>query len=122
VAHYTKTLTVPANTPSATPTSTTIDLPAGVLERVDITFPPGCARMTHVQIWDGATLMYPKETGTDFAEDAYTVSIGDMVIWDAVKTLTLKGWSPLTNYQHNITFHFYVRTSEEIAMSRTGYY
>lgn len=120
--HYTTELTVPANTAAASPVSTTIDLPAGVLESVDITFPPGCARLVYVQIYDGATLLFPKTTGQAYRYDAYTVVITDFLVWDAAKTLTLKAWSPGTGYQHKIVFNFHVRTQEEIAMSRTGYY
>jgi hypothetical protein len=120
--HYTKELTVPANTGAGTPASTTIDLPAGVLQRITIFFPPGCSRLTHVTIYDGATQVYPKTASTDYAEDAKEVVINDMVIYDAVKTLTLKGWSPGTSYQHKVTFNFQVQTAEELSMSRTGYY
>ena len=120
--HYTKELTVTANTLIGAPVSTTIDLPAGVLDKIEITFPPGCARLVLAQIFDGATMLYPKTAGMSYSYDAYTVTINDFVIWDAAKTLTLKAWSPGTTYQHKLIFNFYVRSQEEIAMSRSAYY
>lgn len=120
--HYTKELTVPAGTASGSPATTTVDLPAGVLQRITIFFPPGCSRLTYVAIYDGATLVYPKTAATSYAEDAKEIVINDMVIYDATKTLTLKGWAPTTSYQHKVTFNFQVQTAEELCMSRTGYY
>lgn len=120
--HYNKELTVPANTAAVAPATTTIDLPAGVLQRITIFFPPGCSRLTHVAIFDGATQVYPKTASTDYAEDNKEIAINDVVIYDATKTLTLKGWSPGTGYPHKVTFNFTVQTAEELSMSRTGYY
>lgn len=120
--HYTKQLTVPLDTAAISPASTTIVLPAGILDQVKIYFPGGCARLVHAQIYDGATLLYPKGAATDYAENQFTVDIKDMIIWDSAKTLTLKGWSPGTGYAHLLTFHFFVRTAEEICLGATGYY
>ena len=120
--HYKQSLTVPANTLKAALVTASLVLPAGVLEHIDIVFPPGCARMVHVDIKNGSTVVYPKGSSTDYCEDAYTVAIDDMVIFDAGPTLTIEGWSPGTTYSHVITVHAYIRTIEEIAMSRTGYY
>jgi hypothetical protein len=119
--HYTKNLTVPAGTASGSPASTTIDLPPGVLEEIAVLFPPGCARMVSTAIFDGATQIYPKDNTTSYAEDAKEISVRAFEIFDATKTLTLKGWAPSTNYQHKLTFTFNMKSAEEIAMSRTGY-
>ena len=120
--HYSASLTVPANTPALTPVSTSLVLPAGTLQHIDINFPPGCARMTFIQIYDGATLLYPKTAGAAYCEDAYTVKIDTMQIFDSPKTLTIKGWSPSTSYQHVVTVTAEVKTAEELCMSRSGYY
>jgi hypothetical protein len=120
--HYVKALTVPANTSAETPASTTIILPASVLQNMQITFPGGCARLVHVQIYDGTVLLFPNGAATDFAENSKTVTVKDMIIWDAAKTLTLKGWSAGTAYPHVITFNFEVNTAEEMSMKDTGFY
>ena len=120
--HYVKALTVPANTSAGTPASTTIILPASMLQILYITFPGGCARLVHVQVYDDTVLLFPKGAATDFAENSKTVPVRDMIIWDAAKTLTLKGWSPGTAYPHVITFDFEVNTPEEISMKNTGFY
>lgn len=120
--HYSASLTVPAATAAVSPVSTNLVLPAGMLQQITINFPPGCARMTFIQIYDGATLVYPKTAGASYCEDAYTVVISTMQIFDTSKTLTIKGWSPGTSYQHVVTITAEVKTSEELCMSRSGYY
>jgi hypothetical protein len=119
---YTKKLTVPANTLLTSPVSTTIVLSVGILNQIQILFPYGCARAVHVQIYDGATLVYPKNAGEDYAEDGDTKIVNDFVIYDSAKTLTLKGWSPGTTYPHIVTFSFLMNTVEENAMKAHGYY
>lgn len=120
--HYVKELTVPAGTASGSPASTTIDLPAGILQQVSILFPPGCARMVFAVIYDGAVQIYPKGASTSYCEDAREITSSAFEIYDSTKTLTLKGLAPSTNYSHKLTFSFEVKTAEEIAMSRSGYY
>jgi hypothetical protein len=78
--------------------------------------------MTYIQIYDGATLLYPKTAGGAYCEDAYTVKLNTMQIFDDAKTLTIKGWAPLTSYQHVITVTAEVLTAEELCMARSGYY
>lgn len=78
--------------------------------------------MVSVTIYDGATMIFPKESGTYYAEDAKEVPITTFAIFDSTKTLTMKGWAPNTSYQHIITFTFEVQTVEETAMARSGYY
>lgn len=120
--HYVKELTVPAGTASASPASDTIELPAGILQQLSVFFPPGCARMVYVAIYDGTSQVFPKGAGSSYCEDAKEVSVNTFEMFDSAMTYTIKGWAPSTNYQHKITFTFEVKTAEEIAMSRSGYY
>jgi hypothetical protein len=78
--------------------------------------------MVYIAIFDGATQVYPKTAGQSYVGDGNPVEITDMVIYDSAKTLTLKGWSPNTNYPHVVTFTFCVMTAEEKVMAKAGYY
>ena len=120
--HYVKELTVPAGTASGSPARTDVTLAAGTLRSVKILFPPGCARLVFVVIYNGATQIYPKEPATSYAEDAKEIAINTFDIFDSAPTLTLRGWAPSTNYAHKITFTFELQTVEETAMQRSGYY
>ena len=120
--HYSASLTVPAGTASGSPVSTSLVLPAGILKHIDVNFPRGCARMTSIAIYDGATQLYPKTAGAAYCEDGYTVKLETFQIFDSAKTLTVKGWAPLTSYQHVVTVTAEVDTVEETAMRQTGYY
>lgn len=120
--HYSASLTVPAATPSASPVSTSLVLPAGILTHLEVNFPRGCARMTSIAIFDGATQLYPKTAGGAYCEDGYVVKINTFQIFDSSKTLTIKGWAPATSYQHVVTVVAEVDTVEETAMKQTGYY
>jgi len=120
--HYSVSLTVPAGTAVETPATENIELPAGILQHTTIVFPPGCSRMVLVGIKDGATQIMPKNTAEKYAEDSFHFEINDFLIMDSPKTLTISASSVGTNYQHIITVHFEVKTIEETAMSRSGYY
>jgi hypothetical protein len=120
--HYSAILTVPAGTSLLTPVSTTLALPAGILKHLDVNFPRGCARMTSIVIFDAAVQLYPKTAGAAYCEDGYVVKIDTFQIFDSSKTLTIKGWAPLTSYQHVVTITAEVDTVEETAMKGTGYY
>jgi len=103
---YTKTLTIPANTPSVSPVETTVVVKDPVIVRLGVFFPPGCAGMVKVAVFYGKLQIWPSKKGK-------WVSGNNVTIWDEPffelpekeTTLTLKGYSPNTSYDHDITFY-----------------
>jgi len=103
---YTKTLTVPANTPSDAPVETTIVVKHPVVTKLGVHFPSGCVGMVKVAVFYGKLQIWPSKEGE-------WVSGDDVTIWDEPffelpereTTLTLKGYSPGTSYDHDVTFY-----------------
>ena len=116
--NYDTALTVPANTPTLPPVSTTQVISAGVLQRIDIFFHDGCHRLVCIAIFDGVTQVWPKDVGSCYRENAV---IEEMVLNQVAKTYTMYGWSPGTTYDHRITMVWNVLTAEENTMRRAGY-
>jgi len=104
---YQKTLTVPANTPATAPVETTIVVKHPVIIRLGVHFPPGCAGMVRVAVFYGKLQIWPAKEGEWVSGDAVTIW-GEpfLELPERETTLTLKGHSPGTSYDHTITFYF----------------
>jgi len=103
---YTKTLTVPKNTSTVAPKEATIVVKHPVITKLGVNFPSGCTGMVSVAVFYGKLQIWPSKKGE-------WVSGDDVTIWDELffelpekeTTLTLKGYSPNTSYDHDITFY-----------------
>jgi len=103
---YTKTLTVPKNTPTTTPQETTIVIKDPVVTKLGVHFPPGCAGMVSVAVFYGKLQIWPSKEGNWVHGD--NITIWDEPFFELPEketTLTLKGYSPKTSYDHDITFY-----------------
>jgi len=103
---YQKTLTVPANTPSDAPVETTIVVKDPVIVRLGVFFPPGCAGMVKVAVFYGRLQIWPSKEGEWLRGDGTTIW-GEpfFELPEKETTLTLKGCSPNTLYNHDVTFY-----------------
>ncbi len=100
-------LTVPANTPAASPAELTAVLNVGTITRVEIQFPPGCNGMVSVAVDHWGRQLWPGDPDEDIAGGGSIVAWEeDFDLEDEPYELTLRGWSPGTTYQHVITFRF----------------
>jgi len=110
---YTKSLPIPANTPSDKPKEDTILIKHPVITRLGVHFPSGCVGKVKVAVFYGKLQIWPSKEGE-------WVSGDDITIWDEPlfelpekeTTITLKGCSPNTSYDHDVTFYI-------IALPRT---
>ena len=110
---YTKILTIPASTKEPMAARADIDLPTGIVDRLDIVFPPGHAD-DKIRIMDGKEVIYPKEPDIDdisdsskVSKEAYTMCIGGMFKPDSAKKLTIEGLPRAATDAHDITVRFY---------------
>jgi hypothetical protein len=109
---HTYRLLVPANTPESNPVSVDAKLPYflrqnSVLHKLEIHFPDGCCGMVHVAIFYGIRQIFPEIEGMTFTGNGETISFPDF--WPLPNdptTLTIKAWSPGTQYDHNILIRF----------------
>jgi len=97
-------LTIAANTTKDAPTELEMDVGVGVVNQVDVQFPPGCAGLARCSIWDGGHQLWPSNPDGYFAADAYVISFAeDYPILEAPFVLTLKAWNLDDSYPHTIT-------------------
>jgi len=90
----------------------------GLVYKVEILFPPGCAGLLKVKIRDGGHQVWPSNEGESFATDGFTISFEDTL---------LKLASPYqydiftvnedTLYDHSVTIRIGM-VSKEIYMAR----
>jgi hypothetical protein len=100
-------LIVPAATPAITPIETTIQLTRGKLTRIRVFFPPGPATLVHVVVRHNLHQLLPANFDGDLNfDDISVITEIDYDMVDPPYEIKMIGWSPLTTYQHIITFGF----------------
>ena len=101
--YYDVSFTIPANTAEATPEELRVKLTHGVIHRVEIGFPAGCAGLAHLQIREGGHQAWPTNPDGSFNTDDYTIPIDDYYeLFEEPYTLTLTGWNLDDTYDHTL--------------------
>jgi hypothetical protein len=109
-------ITIPANTPKASPVVTELKLTAGVIHRVEIQFPAGCMGLAHIAINDGLHQLLPTNPDGDFASDDYVIPIDEyypMPGGDYI--LTARGWNMDDTYPHTLSVRIGILSGDVIA-------
>jgi len=91
------------NTLRADPLTVNINLPIGVIHRVWVEFPKGCAGLVGVQIWRGPYQIFPLPEDTWLRSDNAVMNFA--LTHDMLKepfTLTLKSYNEDDTYRHTI--------------------
>lgn len=104
-----KTLTVQPGSTEADPSAATVELPKGILYKVEALFPAGCMYLVKCSVWYGLEKIFPWHESEDVAGNGETIA--DILDWDLPDNptrLQLRCYCPTCNYKHNITFRFYV--------------
>ena len=106
---YVVELQVPANTPDIDPIQKEIVLERGVITRIQVHFPPGCAGKVYTAAYEGHVQLFPRPAGSWLAGDGETVTAETFipVLKDTVK-LTIYAKSPGALYPHTITWRINV--------------
>lgn len=108
--------TIPANTAETSPAKQHIQLTHGIIHRVEIGFPAGCAGLVNLQIKDGLHQVWPTNPEGSFNTDAYTIAFNEYYeFFRKPYTLTLVGWNLDDTYQHTLEIRLGV-LPEEILM------
>jgi hypothetical protein len=105
--YYDVSFTIPANTAESAPQEEQVKLTHGVLHRVEIGFPSGCAGLAHLQLWRGGHQVWPTNPGGSFNTDDYTIPIDDYYeLFEEPYILTLVGWNLDDTYNHTLEVRF----------------
>jgi len=102
---YVVDVTVPANTQQNSPKEVQVEIEEEVVVSVECHFPPGCRGMVYTACYYGKEQIFPRP------HDSYLHGDGETIKWqeyyelpESPCTLTIRAWSPGTNYDHTITW------------------
>jgi hypothetical protein len=99
--------TIPANTAEATPQEQAVKLTHGIIHRVEIRFPSGCAGLTYLKIIHGLHQIYPTNPDGSFRDDDQPIGFNDYYeFFEEPYKLTLVGWNLDDTYNHTLEVRF----------------
>lgn len=118
---YDVSFTIPANTTKAAPTELDVKLTHGVVHRVEIGFPSGCAGLAHLQIRNALNQVWPTNPEGDFNTDDYTIPIDDYYeLFEEPYILTLVGWNLDDTYSHTLEVRLGILPPEVLSSKGQG--
>lgn len=110
---YDYSFTILANTTKKAPEEQEVYLPPGVIHRIEVGFPRGCAGLAHVTMRHGLNQLWPTNADGSFNFDGYTIVINEHY---RIKTepfiLTLVGWNLDDTFPHTPEIRFGVLPTE----------
>ncbi len=100
---YSKTITVPSNTPVTSPVETILKVSSGLVWMLEVDYPPGCCGLAHLQIFDGLYQMYPASPGESFACDSFCLHLDDLYFKiSAPYEFKIRTWNLDDTWNHNL--------------------
>jgi len=104
---YDYSFTIPANTSKKDPLREDIDLTHGIIHRVEIGFPAGCAGLVYLQIVQGLHQLWPTNADGFFNTDDYVIAFNEFHdMTEEPFTVTLIGWNLDDTYDHTLEVRF----------------
>ena len=106
--------TLPANTSIDVPLFGAVEVSRGLIYQTEIQFPPGCAGLVGVKVFDHGHQIYPSNPGAWFVGDAQTIAFPDSYLKLAEPwILVLSGYNSDETYPHTIYFRFGIADRDE---------
>ena len=85
----------------------------GVIHKIDIVFPSGCAGLVKVAIFLGSAPVTPSTAGMTISGNDEIVTIPEFInLRKDFNIITIKGWNEDDTFQHIIFFRIYVLPKE----------
>lgn len=101
--YYDFSFTIPANTAKASPHTEAVKLCHGIIHRLEIGFPRGCAGLAHLQIKEALHQRWPTNPQGSFNTDGYTIGFNEHLQFTRRPyILTLSGWNLDDTYGHTL--------------------
>ena len=115
-------VTVPKNTPESSPHEVNVRLTVGVIERVEITFPAGCAGLVGLRILHREHVVWPTSPDEWFVTDDYTIQIHEhYMLTEGDQHLKIQTYNLDDTYDHTLIVRFEVRVPKEDPQVRILY-
>jgi len=112
---YVLPLAIPANTAQASPYEEALKLTDGVITRVEVEFPAGCAGLAHSYARRAIHQVFPTNPDGNLCSDNHVIVWNDYEDLAAdPRILTIGGWNLDDTYAHTITWRVEL-TPREIA-------
>ena len=113
-------ITVSKNTTEATAEETHCPLAKGIINRVDVQFPIGCAGLVHCRIKHHTLPHLPSNPSGHFKSDGFIITVGGPIKFlSEPYEVDVVAWNTSTKYDHTITVRFDIVDSESyLLMSR----
>ena len=100
---YAKSIKTDANTAKADAKITRFKVTNGVIYEVSIYFPPGCAGLVYIQIFEGGHQFIPSTEGQFLKGENFLLNIKEFYeIKNAPRYITVKTWNLDEVYNHTI--------------------
>ena len=118
---YTADVTVPKNTAVGSEKRQTLKITNGVIHKLDIMFPAGCAGLVKVGLFFEGTPLFPSTAGMTFSGDDETVTFPEFVkVRDAPRTIVIKASNIDTEYDHTVGVRIGVLSEDAVVPSILG--
>ena len=118
--YYDFSFTIPANTPRKTPEELDCKLTNGIIHRVEVAFPAGCAGLVFLAIRKGLHQVWPTNPDGAFNTDGYTIAFNEYYqLFSAPYKLTLEGWSLDDTYDHTLEVRIGILPAEILMPEET---
>lgn len=119
--YYDFSFTIPANTTQASPEKEDVKLCHGVIHRLEIGFPRGCAGLVHLQIREGLHQRWPTNPQGSFNTDGHAIGINEHLRFTREPyILTLVGWNLDDTYDHTLEVRIGILPQEVLTYERTS--
>jgi hypothetical protein len=106
---YKEEITTPINTARTSPMRTELELAVGVVSRVSLSFPAGCAGLVGLRVLDGLLQLWPLTPGEWFITDNFTIDFPEnRFLTSGAKTLTIESFNEDTHYEHSVSVQVHV--------------
>ena len=110
---YTKDVTFSSSGSSTNQTSAIIKAARGVIHRIEIVFPSGCAGLVHVQLFTGGHPIAPTTFTQTYSGNGDVLEIPEFIeLRKDFNIITIKGWNEDDTYDHKILFRIFVLPKE----------
>lgn len=97
-----------------------VKLTHGIIHRVEVGFPSGCAGLVHIQIKEGLHQRWPSNPEGSFNSDGYTIGFDEhLKFYEEPYILTLVGWNLDDTYDHIIEVRFGILPPEVLISERS---
>ena len=111
---YQDALTIPPQTARADPVTATFTIPKGIVNRITLLFPSGCAALAHIQVYHNEFQVWPTTPEKSFVGDGTYIDFEERyVLPEAWNSITVLGWNEDDSYDHTVNVWIGVLPQDE---------